>query len=203
MVQAENINSSAKRFGIYEIKLIKNLAQYFFIKGYKVVPHAQLNIAWGRVLSDIDLLLLKDGTLTYVEVKSREDKLLKALVQIERIKDYIDYACVATNRLVSNWSFGAVGLILVHDNAVTVVKKPTRLRGRPNFSSIISLKKECLSRFVGNGSACRTYINKYDLAQYIYTMRKGECTRECLKEIVTCGNTCDSVCPISRFVKKD
>lgn len=201
MVQAENINTSAKRLGIYETRLIESLAQYFLIKGYKVVPHAQLNIAWGRVLSDVDLLLLKDGTLTYVEVKSREDKLLKALVQIERIKDYIDYACVATNKLVSNWNFREVGLIMVRDNAVTVVKKPTRFRSRPNFSSIISLKKKCLSRFIGNGSACRIYVHKYDLAQYIYTVRKYECTRECLKEIVTCGNTCDSVCPISRFVK--
>jgi len=80
-----------------------------------------------------------------------KNSFLKALVQIERIKDYIDYAYVATNKLVSNWNFRAVGLIIVRDNAVTIVKKPTRLRSRPKFSSIISLKKKCLSRFVLTG----------------------------------------------------
>lgn len=200
MVLAENINGSTKRMGIYEAKIIQNLTQYFRIRGYEAIPHVQLNIAWGSILSEVDLLLLKDGVLTYVEVKSRRDKLSKALRQIDRMKDYVDYACVATNKLVRKWSIPDVGLISVYDDAITLMRKPRRFKNSPSFSSIISLKKKCLARFIGNGDACRTYVSKYDLARYVYVVRKNECTRECLKEIVTCGNTCDTTCPIAGFV---
>lgn len=201
MVQAQNINGSTKRVGRYEAKIIQNLTPHFEINGYEAIPHAQLNIAWGSILSELDLLLLKDGMLTYVEVKSRRDKLSKALQQIERMKDYVDYAYVATNKLVRDWDIPEIGLISVNNDVVTFIRKPTRFRGSPRFSSIIALKKKCLTMFLGNGHAYRTYVNKYDLARYIYEVRKSECTRECLKEVVTCGDNCESVCPITKFVK--
>ena len=201
MVQAQNINESTKRIGKYEAKIIQNLTQYFEINGYEVISHAQLNIAWGSILSELDLLLLRDGMLTYVEVKSRRDKLSKALQQIERMKDYVDYGYVATNKLVKDWGIPEIGLISVQNDVVTFMRKPTRFRGNPRFSSIIALKKKCLTRFLGNGQALRTYVNKYELARYIYEVRKSECTRECLKEVVTCGDSCDSVCPIAKFVE--
>jgi len=206
MVQAQNLNGSTKREGKYEAKIIQNLILHFQINGYETIPHVRFNIAWGSILSDIDLLLLKDGLLTYIEVKSLRDKFLKALQQIERVKDYVDYACVATDKIttdkmMNDWEKPKVGLISIHDNVVTFVRKPTRFRSRPSFSSIISLKKKCLARFIGNGDACRAYVDKYDLARYVYTVRKNECTRECLKEIVTCGGSCDGICPIVKFVK--
>lgn len=200
MVQAQNINCSTKRLGRHEARIIKNLTQHFKTTGYEVIPHAQLNIAWGSILSDVDILLLKDDILTYIEVKSRRDKLSKAFQQIERVKCYVDYAYVATNKLVKEWNIPEIGLISVNDDVVTLVKKPTRFRGRPSFTSIVSLKKKCLARFLGNGYACRTYVTKYDLARYVYLVRKDECTRECLKEIVTCGNNCNNICPITKFV---
>jgi len=203
MVRAQNINGSTKRIGKYEAKIIRSLTEYFRKKGYEVIPHARLNIAWGSILSDVDLLLLEESALTYVEVKSRRDKLPKALKQIDRVKDYVDYAYVATNKLVNDWDIPKVGLIFVQGDAVTFVRKSTRFTNRPRFSSIASLRKECLARFVRNGRTCRTYIYKYDLARYVYEFKKDECTRECLKEIVTCGNTCDTNCPIESFVKSN
>ena len=203
MVQARNINGSTKRVGRYEAKIIQSLTEYFQKNGHEVIPHARLNIAWGSILSDIDLLLLKENALTYVEVKSRRDKLLKALQQIDRVKDYVDYAYIATDRIVGDWNFPKVGLISVHGNVVTFEKKTKRFTNRPRFSSIVSLRKKCLVRFLGNGHACRIYVNKYELAQYVHIVRKSECTRECLKEIVTCGNTCDTYCPISKFAKEN
>jgi len=203
MVQARNINGSTKRIGRYEAKIIQSLTEYFQKKGYEVIPHARLNIAWGSILSDVDLLLLKKGALTYVEVKSRRDKLLKALKQIDRVKDYVDYAYVATDRLVKDWDIPKVGLIFVHGNIVTFVRESKRFTNGPSFSSIASLRKECLARFLENGRTCRTYIYKYDLARYVYEFKKDECTRECIKEIVACGTTCDTTCPIESFVKSN
>jgi len=159
-----------------------------------------LNVAWGSILSEVDILLLKDDKLTYIEVKSRKDKISKALQQIGGVKDYVDFAYVATNKLLKEWNIPEIGLIYVQNNEVTLVKEPTRFRDRPRFTSIVSLKKKCLTRFLGNGRACRTYVAKYDLAKYVYIVRKNECTRECLKEIVTCGSSCDGICPIAKFV---
>jgi len=199
-MMAKNINKSTKRLGRHETRIIRSLAQYFQMYGREVIPHARLNIAWGSILSDVDLLLLENDMLTFVEVKSSRDKLSKAMRQIDRVKDYVDYAYVATDRLLNYWNMSRVGLISVRVDDVVVVKKPTRFRNRPQFASIVALQKKCLSRFLGNGYACRTYINQYDLARYVYTIRKDECTRECLKEIVTCGNTCDTICPISNYL---
>ena len=203
MVRAQNINRSTKHIGKYEAKIIQSLTEYFRKKGYVVIPHARLNIAWGSILSDVDLLLIKEGTLTYVEVKSRRDKLPKALKQIDRVKDYVDYAYVATDRRVKDWDIQKIGLIFVNGSVVTFVKKTERFTNRPRFSSIVSLRKDCLVRFLDNGRTYRTHIDKYELARYVYEFKKEECTRECLKEIVTCGGTCDIICPIESLAKSN
>jgi hypothetical protein len=203
MVQAQNISSSTKHAGIYETGIINRLAGHFRDTGYDVIPHAQLNIAWGSILSEVDLLLVKRNALTYVEVKSRRDKFSKALRQIQRMKDYVDYAYVATDRVVNMRDLPNVGLIFVRSDQVTFLKEPKRFCSVPRFSSVVSLKKKCLLRLLGNGDTCPGNLGKYELAQYVLTTRRTECTRECIKEIVTCGETCDTTCPISKFVKQN
>jgi hypothetical protein len=203
MVQAQNIGSSTKHAGIYETGIINKLARHFQDNGYYVIPHAKLNIAWGSILSEADLLLVKENSLTYVEVKSRRDKFSKAIRQIQRMKDYVDYAYVATDRVVCMRDLPNVGLIFVRSDQVTFLKEPKRFCSIPRFSSIVSLKKKCLLRLLGNGDTCPVNFGKYELAQYVSTTRRAECTRECVKEIVTCGETCDTACPISEFVNRN
>jgi hypothetical protein len=175
------------------------LIRYFQHIGYVAVPHSRLNIAWGSILSDIDLLLLKDGMLIYVEVKSSQDNIMRAERQTERVMDYVDYAYVATDRKVRNWAIPNVGLIYVQEDAVTLIRRAKRFSKKPRFYSIIALKKKCLTRFFGNDGHCLMTINKHELAQYVYAAKGKECTRECLKEIVTCGEPCDTNCPITKM----
>jgi Holliday junction resolvase-like predicted endonuclease len=200
MVLGKNIRSSTKHLGSFESKIIRSLVHFFGLKGYEVVPHASLNIAWGSILSDIDLLLVKDGLLTYVEVKSRRDNLAKAIVQIEKVKDYFDYAFIATDRQIGDLDTSNIGLISVKGDKAKLIAKAGRFKNKPTFSSLISLKKKCLVKFVGNGGARPTHVSKYELARYVHEVRTSECTRKCLREIVTCGDTCDTHCPITKFV---
>ena len=194
MVMAQNIAKSTKRIGRYEEKIIQTLTKYFWINGYEVIPHSSLNIAWGSIVSDVDLLLLKDHILTYVEVKSSRDNLARAKQQIDRMMDYIDYAYVATDKQVKNWNMPNVGLIYVQEETVVIVKKAKKFSNKPKFYSIVALKKKCIAMFFGNNNRYIMLVNKYELAQHVYTKRK--CTRACLKEIVTCGELCDVNCPI-------
>jgi len=201
VVVVANIRNSKKRIGKYEKVIIQRLAEYFSYKGYQVVPHSRLNIAWGSIISDVDLLLLKDGLLTYVEVKSFKDKVARATQQIEQVRDFIDYAYVATERKVSNWNLPNVGLIHVQEKSIKLLKRAKRFTGKPNFLSILSLKKKCLGKFFGSNIDYLMHVDKYDLAQNVCAVKAQECNRVYLREIVTCGESCSLACPVTELSK--
>ena len=196
MVLVANIAKSKKKLGKYEKAIINRLKEYFLCQGYEVVPHSRLNIAWGSILSDVDLLLLKENLLTYIEVKSCRDKISRAPEQIERIKDFVDYAYVATERAVPSWSIPKVGLILVNGDNIDVIKVAKKFRNKPKFLSLLMLKKKCLATFFSVDINSLRQIDKYDLAQNVYTLKVFKCNREYLREIATCGENCSAFCPI-------
>lgn len=198
MILAQNICKSTKHIGRHEEKIIKTLTKHFLINGYEVVPHSSLNIAWGSVLSDVDLLLLKDQLLTYVEVKSAKDNIAKAKRQIDRIMDYVDYAYVATDKHITTFEMDRVGLIKVKEDAVTILRKAKKFSCKPRFYSVVTLKRKCLSRFLGTDSRHLMLVSKYDLAQHVYARKNCKCTHSILKEIVTCGDLCSTNCPIEQ-----
>ena len=200
MIFARNIAKSTKRVGDREKEIILTLEKHFRDNGYQVIPHSRLNIAWGSMLSDIDLMLLKDQSLTYVEVKSSRDNIRRAIQQIDRVMDYIDYAYVATDKKVRNWNVPNLGLIYVNGVVITR-KKAKKFKSKPRFSSVVALKKKCIARFFGNDSSHIMEISKYELAQSVFTTKRVKCTRECLKEIVTCGESCDTFCPVLEMKK--
>jgi hypothetical protein len=146
------------------------------------------------------MLLVKDLQLICVEVKSHRDKLSKAKKQIDRIKDYVDYAYIATDRPVRNLDAPNVGLIYVQEDRVTVIKKAKKFLSKPRLYSVVALKKKCIASFFGDYNRCFMLTNKYELAVSVYS--EGRCTRNCLKEIVTCGELCDINCPINQVEDK-
>lgn len=196
MILTQNIYKSTKHIGKYEEKIIQTLSEHFQLKGYEVVPHSSLNIAWGSVISDVDLLLIKNQLLTFIEVKSSKDKLARAKRQIDRVMDYVDYAYVATEKHVKDWELVNVGLIHVQDGTVTLFKNPRKFSKKPRFYSVATLKKKCLARFFGIDNRYIMSVSKYELAQHVYTKRK--CARSVLREIVTCGELCATNCPIAK-----
>ena len=187
--------------GKYEEVIIKKLISYFKSKGYDVVPHSRLNIAWGPVISDVDLLLVKNGLLTCIEVKSCKDKIARAPEQVDRIRDFVDYAYVATEKIVKNWTIRDVGLILVQESAVKIVKRARKFENKPRFISVLSLKKKCLAKMFGLNIDYLNRVGKYDLAQNAYAVKGTKCSRKYLREIVTCGESCALFCPITELFK--
>ena len=194
MVLGQNIAKSTKRMGRYEEKIIESLKKHFLLKGYEVIPHSSLNIAWGSIISDIDVLLLKNQTLTCIEVKSSRDNLARAKQQIDRLMDYVDYAFVATDKQIKSLDVPNVGLLHVEGESITVLKRAKKFSSEPRFYSMVALKKKCIAKFFGTKDSHIMIVNKYELAQAVYFKRN--CSRECLKEIVTCAGICNVKCPI-------
>lgn len=199
-MQVQNLSTSPKRVGFYETEIIEKLIKYYTAKGFAVVPHAQLNISYGRIISELDILLEKNGFLTYIEVKSDRDKLSRAFEQVDKVKEYVDYAYVATNKRIDNWDHDSIGLILVSEKKLSVVKKAKRFTDGPSYSSLFALRKKCLIRFLSNGHICKDRFSKYKLAKHVFATYKNIELRECIKEIVTCGDAECSSCPIAIFI---
>jgi len=141
MVLAQKIYKSTKSIGEYEEKIIQTLSKHFRSERYATFPHSSLNIAWGSIISDIDLLLVKGKSLTCIEVKSSRDNLARAKQQIDAIQDYVDFVYVATDRRVKNWENNNAGLIHVKGDEINIIKNAKRLSNKPRQYSIMTLKR--------------------------------------------------------------
>jgi hypothetical protein len=171
---------------------------FFENLGYQTIPHARFNIAWGNILSDVDLLLLKNDEIAAVEVKSSKDNLKRARKQIEHIKDYVDYAYVATNYIPRKFSLRNTGLIYVN-GSVVILKRPKLLSDNPRLYSLDSLPKKCLCRWAKTNAQSYSNKPKSYLANHILNNSDG--IKSKVKEIVMCGLDCDHGCPIWDFEK--
>ncbi|MGI0011353.1 MAG: hypothetical protein ACREAE_08130 [Nitrosopumilaceae archaeon] len=199
MIRVQNIHKSTKKIGKHEKIIIKKLQTHFEKQGYDVIPHASLNIAWGSIISDLDLLLIKSNQLTIIEVKSSHDNLQRARRQIRNIQDYVDFAYVATDYYPRKWNMHHIGFI-VANGKIDIIKEAKQITKLPNPNSISSLKKICLSRMLGYSDDSKTKnILKTKLASYVQKARSHKNLKDELKEIVTCGEHCDSSCPIWSF----
>jgi Holliday junction resolvase-like predicted endonuclease len=199
VMQVQKIEPSPKRTGAYETLLIDQLSKHFKQIGFAVIAHAKLNFSYGCMFSELDMLLEKNGLLTYVEVKSDKDKISKAFEQVNRAKDYIDYAYIATNKRLKQWDDKNIGLISIQGDGIKITKRAKRFTHDPRFSTIFSLRKKCLIQFANKGHQCRDTQNKDFLARYIYSSKDKKLSRECLKEIVACSNMDCAACPITEF----
>lgn len=198
MIEAVNILRSSKREGKHEAKIIKKLIPFFENKGYQVIPHARFNIAWGNILSDIDLLLIKDNHMGAIEVKSSKDNLARASKQIDNIKDYVDFVYIATDYTPRKFSFKNTGLIIINEY-VQVIKTANIFLGKPSLLSIDSIPKKCLCRMsTVKKIKYSKNLSKSKLAEQILNNSQAELKEE-LQQIVTCGLTCDTQCPIWNF----
>ena len=142
-----SILKSSKRIGKYEATIIEKLEPFFQNQGFQVVPHARLNISWGNIISDIDLLLIKENKVGIVEVKSSHDNLKRAKKQISNIKDYVDFAYIATDFKPRKLPTQIAGWIFVKDE-VTIMKYPQTISNEPSHYSVDSLPKKCLERYL-------------------------------------------------------
>lgn len=180
------------------------LHEHFRREGYLVLLHVRLNIAYSSILSDVDVLLVKENEISVIEVKSRRDKLSKAFTQLDRIKDYVDFTYVATDKRPRKWMKRNVGLILVEDSGVSTVKPARRLTGHPRDKTVLSFQKKCIERTL-NVHSIQTHSKETKLAMTTKMIENipPRLLRTHLKEIAVCSCLCDTNCPIWTFDKNE
>ncbi|MBS3925963.1 MAG: hypothetical protein KGZ34_04655 [Nitrosarchaeum sp.] len=194
-----NILRSSKRIGKYEAPIIEKLEPFFQNQGFQVVPHARLNISWGNIISDIDLLLIKENKVGIVEVKSSHDNLKRAKKQISNIKDYVDFAYIATDFKPRKLPTSLAGWIFV-DEEVTIMKYPQSIHNEPSHYSVDSLPKKCLERYLEQKNLSVKGMSKYEITDTIMSIPVKNLKDE-IKSMATCGQECDVSCPIWEFEK--
>ena len=199
MMIQRTILKSSKKIGKYEAPIIKKLESFFQNQGFQVVPHARLNISWGNILSDIDLLLIKENKVGIVEVKSSHDNLKRAKKQISNIKDYVDFAYIATDFKPRKLPAPIAGWIFVKDE-VTIMKNPRIINKEPSHYSVDSLPKKCLERYLNQKNISPKGMSKYEITSNIMSL-PTENLKEEVKSMATCGQECDTNCPIPEFEK--
>lgn len=222
MISAASVPRSAKREGRHEARIIGRLVPFFEAAGYDAVPHARFNIAWGSILSDVDLLLVgraQAGTaggggvaarqaVAAVEVKSSRDDLRRAPAQVRRLLEYADYAYVATDYMPRRFDVRGAGLIVVRGGRVHVVRSAPRAGGgrrRRGWGApaAAALPKKCLLRMAeARGAAAGAgRATKAELARRVTAGRAAAAVGGELAIVATCGGgaLCEAACPVWEF----
>lgn len=187
VIQPTNILTSTKREGRYEKSIIHKLKIFFENQDFHVIPHARFNIAWGSMLSDLDLLLIKDNMLTLVEVKSSKDNIGRVKKQFHSIQDYVDYYYIATDFLPKKIPLQDAGWILVTEN-IEIKNNPKKLERFPTLDSVLLLKKQSLHPLLGISESEAKQFSKYELAYKITQKSDKSHLKDSLKAIVTCNS---------------
>jgi Holliday junction resolvase len=195
---------SSKKTGKYERQLFDVLMAYFEKMGFKVFSHVQLNLSWGNIISDIDVVAMSEKILIGVEVKSSRDNLKNVTKQIDKMMDFFDGIYVASDKprhlLEENFHDRRVGLLFI-DNDVRIKKECQLLKDRPRKTALTRLRKTCLER-LAEAVTGNSYGKKGDLASNILLALEDEHLRLILKSIVTCNRMCDTSCPIQDFERE-
>lgn len=188
IIDHTKVLKSRKRLGRHETPIIETLADYFKKLGYNVLPHSRFDIAWGSILSDIDLLLIKDDSLTLVEVKSSKDNLLRAKKQFKEIRDYVDYVYIATDYYPRKWPLDIdVGRIVVKNETIDFLQMAKKIERAPSIQSIMSLKKEDLTIMLGLQKHQTNNTLKYVMAIQLQREKDSSILKNMLKVAVTCN----------------
>ena len=190
--------SSSKKVGEYEKELLNVLELYFERKGFKVHTHVQLNISWGNIISDVDLVVEGENQLFGIEVKSKRDNLGKLVSQINRMFDYFDGVYVATDN--PKWmsrkelSDERIGILII--NGFQIAEKACRYTPpNPDASAMSRLRKICLIRLSAMISG-KTTGDKKELIASILNHSQCEHLRKILKSIIICNQQCKEKCPL-------
>lgn len=138
--------------GQYEQPLISFVEDYFQRQGFRTYAHAQLNIAWAKLISDIDVLAVKPGQVIAIEVKSKKDNFEKAFQQLKDIQPFVDRTFIATddevkaNRFRTNDSdIGIIYLDLPYDE-ILIKKKAKQVNQIPSMRQFCYLRRCCLEQ---------------------------------------------------------
>jgi len=189
-ISLSSLKKSSKKEGKYEKVLLHKILTFFFSNNFNVKHHVSLNFAWGSVLSEIDIIAVKNNNITIVEVKSMNDKISYAKHQFNTIKNFIDYFYVASDRKINSDFFEQnIGLISINNNVVKI-RDAKLLNYSIDHKDLLRLKKKCLIT-LNNGKTSEKYLTKEKISEVILSKYKQNIIKKKVKKILLCHQDCE------------
>lgn len=178
---------SDKVLGKYEAPLMALLKTHFEEEGYEVYLHSSLNLPWHGALCDLDVLALRDGLITVIEVKSRHDNVKRAYVQLSKYRKYADYVYLAVEKLpdLSGWG-SDFGVILIQWGVVKVVRLASRVHWE--FPAFNLLKTDCMRRLIKYkfGKVSRGYLTQANTWEIVKNQLGDDYLEKIYRDVLLC-----------------
>lgn len=175
--------------GVYEKPLVQALKEYYEAKNYIVRPHAQLNIAWSMIISDVDLIATNDREIIAIEVKTKRDVFKRAFVQLEKVAPFVDKCYIATDDEVkanefsqSDHEYGILYVDLIYGKVVRK-KSAKRSTKTPSIELMCYLRRCCLQEIASHFNVAREQPKQYLALDIQRAANEGK-LKELLKDVV-------------------
>jgi len=189
-ISLSTLNHSPKKNGRYEEVLIDRIFNYYKERRYNIRKHVAFNIAWGSVISEIDLILQNYNEITIFEIKSKQDKIQKAHIQIEKFKKYADYIYIVSDSLIDRNMFEEeIGLIYINRN-IDILREAKKIFYNIEDKDLKKLKKACLFKLI-NSDVNKEKTNKNKIIDMIMKKYSQEKINRLFREIAFCSTSCD------------
>lgn len=182
------LEKSPKKEGKLERDIIPKVAKFFRERRYETKEHVSMNLAWGRVLSEIDLIATKEEKIAVVEVKSKRDKVIRARRQLDKMRSLADYCFIASETIVRESCFSDdTGILLVGDDRIWLIRDARKLNEPVTKGTLLSLKKECLMELSGEAGLCRR-MSKDSMADFLLDNVSARDLKRKVKGVVFCSD---------------
>jgi len=197
---------SNKVIGNYEKPILINIKNYFEKCGYISYIHSRLNLAWSKIVSDIDVVAFKNNETIIIEVKSSHDDFYKAFKQLINISGYADKLYIATDKKFNdiskvNWVNNDIGLIYVNKEGNIEIIKKAKYINNVSKNHFIKLKKKCLYELVKNLNISKKNT-KQKMTDILFKHKKIN-YKKILKLIAFCNFKCTNKCIYDNIFNKE
>lgn len=183
-ITVSSLSASPKKEGKFEKEIIPKFALFFQEKNYETKKHVSINLAWGKVVSEIDLIAIKNDEIIIIEVKSKKDKIFRAKNQLEKIRPLVDYCFIASDTLVEPEQIALdTGILYLNDENIRLIRDAKRIYEPISKDFLLTLKKESLINIYKDFPK-RHNMTKNELASIVIENTDPLELKERVKEVV-------------------
>lgn len=145
-ITVASLSISPKREGKFERDIIPKVARFFQERNYETKEHVSMNLAWGKVLSEIDLVAVKHEEIVIIEVKSKRDKITRAKKQLDKIRILSDYCFIASDTMVKPDQLALdTGILFLREERISIIREAEKVNEPVSKNFLLSFKKRHLN----------------------------------------------------------
>lgn len=178
------LSHSPKKEGRFEKDIIPKVASFFRLKNYETKEHISLNLAWGKVISEIDLVAANQNEVIIVEVKSKRDKISRARKQLDNVRIFSDYCFIASDTIVNqNQLASDTGILFLNKDEIISIRQPKKINDSVTKDFLLKLKKTDLD-LLCKTLAVKKFQEKSTIADFLVNTIEPRILKKHVRSIV-------------------